>query len=248
MPGPAILKGEAWALIPARGGSRSIPLKNLAKLAGHPLMEYGLRAAAASRAIRAIFCSTDHPVIARFAKRHGAQVVRRPDHLCRDDSPTAEAVRDFIMQMARKGPVAEMIALVEPTSPFLLPSHIDAAVRLLRRHPGCDSVQTITRPPPNHHAYNQRRLDNGWVRFRFPSLRRGKSNKQSKPVFFVHGNLRVFRTQSFLRSGCIFGRRSLPLEIGRIYGLDADSREDFRWAGALLKAKLIRLPHWRRQL
>ena len=80
---------SAWALIPARGGSKSIPRKNLALIAGMPMLDYGLRAAQAAGCFERIVCSTDNDEIAAHAERLGASVDRRPVQLAGDETPVA---------------------------------------------------------------------------------------------------------------------------------------------------------------
>ena len=232
---------KAWALITARGGSKSVPLKNLAPLAGKPLLAWGLEAAQKSSGLERIFCSTDHDGIADFCRGRGVEIQPRPGRLSGDNVSSLDVILYFVETAQKEfGGLPEMLALLEPTSPFVKPEQIDACIRLLESDPGADSAQTVTTPPPNHHAYNQREiLDDGSMVFRFAEERTGLVNKQSKPKFYVHGNFRVMRTKSLLENRDIFGKRSLPMEIGRLDAMDVDGPEDFKWAEALIAAGLV---------
>jgi len=177
-------KNLVMAFIPARGGSKSIPLKNMVLLGGRPLIEYAIEAAKASRSVSRIVCSTENRSIKEFCQAKGVEVQKRPRRLCGDDIRTQDVILDSLLTLRRKeGRVADLIVLLEPTSPFLLSKHIDDCVDLLRANPSADSVQSITLVPPNHHAYNQRFLDAGLVRFKFPEERRKFYNKQLNPRF-----------------------------------------------------------------
>ena len=123
-----------WAFVPARGGSKSIPLKNLVPVAGVPLLNYGVRAVQASGRISRIICSTDHDDIAVCARELGIEVDCRPRHLATDDAAVADVAREFL---ARKGS-PDILVLVQPTSPFLLPEHVQALLSgWQRRRFGC---------------------------------------------------------------------------------------------------------------
>lgn len=233
-----------WGFIPARGGSKSIPLKNLTTLGGRPLIEYAIKAAHASATISRTICSTDSDKIKDFCLEHAIDVQKRPSELAGDNVSTVDVIIFFLQSIHREeGMIAEMIALLEPTSPFLLPSHIDDCATKLRENKTADSIQTITSPPPNHHAYNQRIMDSGLVKFRFKEERAKQYNKQLKSEFFIHGNLRIFRSLSVLKKRDIFGDRSLAFNIPYTYAFDADGPEDFKLAECLLSCELVKLPH-----
>ena len=232
---------KTWALITARGGSKSVPLKNLAPLCGKPLMAWGLEAAKKSARLERIFCSTDHDGIAEFCRQRKVEVQPRPERLAGDNVSSLDVILYFV-ETAREqfGGLPGMLALLEPTSPFVKPEQIDACVRLLENDPTADSAQTVTTPPPNHHAFNQREIrDDGSMVFRFSEERKGLVNKQSKPRFYVHGNFRVMRVRSLLENRDIFGKRSLPIEIGRLDAMDVDGPDDFIVAEALIRAGLL---------
>ncbi|MBM3556283.1 MAG: acylneuraminate cytidylyltransferase family protein, partial [Alphaproteobacteria bacterium] len=117
----------AWGLVPARGGSKSIPYKNLVPLAGRPMLDYGVRAAQKSGRLARLFGSTDDDrIAARFAEL-GVEVDRRPTALATDDAAVADVARDFLIRRRQAGDtLPEILALVQPTSPFLRPSDIVA--------------------------------------------------------------------------------------------------------------------------
>jgi len=239
-----VVKNKIWGFIPARGGSKSVPLKNLEPLAGRPLLEYAINAAKSSESISRIICSTDNYMIATLCENKGIEVQLRPVRLSGDNVSTLDVIVYFLNRILREeGQLAEMIALLEPTSPFLLPKHIDKCFRILGADKRADSVQTITTPPPNHHAFNQRYLDNGLVKFCFPEKRAGMFNKQLKPEYYVHGNLRIFRSLSLLSKHDLFGDRSLSYAIDSIYAIDVDGPDDFEVAECLIRCGKVLLPH-----
>ena len=232
-----------WAVIPARGGSRTIPMKNMVPLNGRPLIDYVITAARATAAISRVVCSTEHDAIAEFCRARDVEVRRRPDALALDNVPSVDVVLDVLASIQRTGePLAEIVVLLEPTSPFVLPAHIEGCVSLLKGDPSADSAQTITPVGPNSHAYNQRRLRDGAVEFVCPEERARYPNKQLKPAFYVHGNVRVVRSRCLLEKRDLFGGRSLPVVISRLHALDVDGPEDLTMAECLLQGRAVWLP------
>ncbi len=233
---------EVWALIPARGGSKSIPLKNLVILEGHPLIEYVINAAKKSKRFSRIICSTEDEQIAQVCIQNGIEVHNRPRELAKDDTPVLDVFVHLLQDIGRKeGKIANILPVLQPTSPFVLPEHIDHCIELLETDPSADSSQTITSMPHNFHAYNQRIIENGFVRFRFKKERKTCYNKQSKPTHYIFGNLVVTRASTVLEKGEIFGTKSLPHLIDFNYALDIDQQQDLELAEWLLKTGKVKL-------
>jgi len=233
---------KCWALIPARGGSKSIPYKNIAELRGRPLIGYVVHAGLQCPEVERIICSTDDQRIADVCLELGCDVDERPHSLGQDDTKIADVIVEFIERNEREGvKIPPLIALLQPTSPFINPDHITKCVEHLRSNPEHASVQTVIPCPHNHHAINQRHVVNGVLDFVAPESREKAFNKQSKPEHLLFGNLVVFRTAKFIEQRNVFARPSAPLEIETLYGFDADGPEDFKLAAAILNSKLVEL-------
>lgn len=234
---------RAIGLIPARGGSKSIPLKNVALVAGRPLISYVIAAGHKARSLSALYCSTDHAAIAAASRDGGVEVLERPTSLGEDDTPVTKVILHVLETLARRdGRLPGLVALLQPTSPFVLPSHIDACVEALRDAALADSAQTVTPVIHNAHAYNQRVIEEGLVRFRFLEERCLAYNKQRKPKHYVFGNLVVSRTRSLLSGKDCFGDISVPVEIPRTYALDVDTAEDLDYARYLVETGRVDIP------
>ncbi len=244
MAAPYRYSQEIVGLVPARGGSKSVPLKNLHPLAGRPLIDYAVRAGFASRSLDRVFCSTDSADIAEAARKAGATVSERPAHLATDSAHVAGAIAHFLRSLLeREGALPAAVALLQPTSPFILPEHIDAAALALERDRDAQSVLTVTTPPHNHHAYNQREVRDGYVRFRFEEERRVAYNKQKKPKFFVFGNLIMTRSARLIDDEEVFAAPCVPMEIPFPYAADVDTAPDFELAEWYLSSGKVRLAH-----
>jgi len=235
---------EAWALVPARGGSKSIPYKNLVPLAGQPLLDYGIRATLASdRCARIVGSTEDEKIAARFAAL-GIECDRRPPSLAGDDTAVADVAREWLLRLRAGGEhLPEVLVLVQPTSPFLLPRHVGILIDAMAADPAARSGQTVVGCPHNAHAWNQRAFENGRVCFVYAEERRRGYNKQAKPKHWLFGNLVAARVDALLDGEGFFAEPSAAVEIERPYDFDLDTAADVAIAEALIAGGVVRLPH-----
>ena len=137
---------DVLGLIPARGGSKGIPRKNLAPVAGKPLVAWTVEAARAARELTRVVVSTDDDEIAAAA---GVEVLRRPEAIAADDTPMFEVIRHAADELR-----PDVVVLLQPTSPLRRAGHVDEAVRLLL-DTGADSVVSVVEVP---HRYGPESL------------------------------------------------------------------------------------------
>lgn len=234
---------RAWAFIPARGGSKGIPLKNISPLGGRPLLDYASRAALASGCFERIVCSTDHPLIAARARELGLEVDARPAELAGDAATTQAAMLEWLSRQAGQE-LPEFIFVVEPTSPFLRADDIRALLERFRADVEAVSAQTVALPPHTHHAWNQRRMEGDRVSFAFAE-RKTVNFKQEKPILYIFGNLLACRTAKLLAGHGLFDEPSAGVRIEWPYDVNIDYPDDMRLAEALLHAGMVDLPHMR---
>ncbi len=233
---------EVLGLIPARGGSKSIPYKNIVKLGGHPLIAYSINAGRLSTRISRFTCSTDDPRIADVCSTYKCPVLERPEELAQDDTHIIDVIIDVLTKLDRnEGYRPDVIALLQPTSPFVLPGQIDESLQLLEHDNLAQSVQTIAAFPHNFHAFNQREIEGGYVRFKFAQERARCYNKQSKPTLFSFGNFLATRREALLERQ-VFAEPSLAVTVPSPYALDVDGPEDFELAEWYLNTGKVELP------
>jgi CMP-N,N'-diacetyllegionaminic acid synthase len=132
-------------LIPARGGSKGIPRKNLAPAAGKPLLAWTIAAALESRRITRTVVSTDSEEIAEQARALGAEALMRPSGLATDETPMLDVILHALEEVGR----CDAVVLLQPTSPLRRADHVDEAVDLLLES-GADSVVSVVEVP---HAF-----------------------------------------------------------------------------------------------
>jgi CMP-N,N'-diacetyllegionaminic acid synthase len=239
-----IIKDTTWGIITARGGSKSIPYKNIVPVYGKPLIAYTIEAARKAKTVQRLICSTDSGKIAETARAYGAEVIVRSSDLSGDLTPSIDVMIDVAETLNQnEAVVAEILILFQPTSIFVTPGQIDAAVRALLENPLANSSQTVVKVPHQYHAHNQRQIyDNGKdIGFVFQKEREEGYSKQTKPVYYTYGNLILTRTRSLLENRTLFGRPSIPIVIPLYYAFDLDIQEDIEMAELMLRHNLVTL-------
>jgi CMP-N,N'-diacetyllegionaminic acid synthase len=236
--------GENWCIIPARGGSKGLPRKNIALLNGRPLISYTIQTALSASRVDRVFVSTDNEDIAAVAKEYGAEVpFLRPAELAQDDSPTLPAVQHVVRTMEQLSSLSpEMVTLIQPTSPFIRVDQIDDAAQLLAGRRDADAVTTVVEVDHVNHPFNIRRIDQrGFVDFLMPEEHYRYPNRQSKPPFYRFGNLYVTRVAVLMQGNSLFGHRCLPLVVDSVSCFDINDKADLALAECMVLSDLIAL-------
>lgn len=221
-------------LVPARGGSKGIPRKNLALLAGRPMLDYTLDAALGAKSLDMIAVTTDDPAIEAAAKRRGVPVIRRPAALAGDRAPMISAVEHALKSVGAVGADVEAVVLLQPTSPLRTARHVDEAVSRWRKS-GADSLISVNKVW--QHPCECLQLAPGGLKPAV-SLPCGAAGRQDMPKFvFLNGAVYVTRTSMLLRRGRFWDRRSAVYDMDPLAGLDIDEPYQLAVAEALLRQK-----------
>jgi CMP-N-acetylneuraminic acid synthetase len=228
------------AVIPARGGSKGLPGKNIRPLAGLPLIEHSIRLAALCPEIDRTVVSTDSQEIANAARSAGAEVVDRPSSLAQDDTPMLPVLQ-HALDVAGQESYTRLL-LLDPTSPARLPEDVERAHALLAANDAADGVVSVSEPGfnPIWHAVVERE---GYLEQLFPEGRRFGRRQDVPRVLRIAATLYLFRV-SFLqteRETWLAGRH-LPLEIPDLRALHIDGPDDFVAAEALIRCGAVSLP------
>jgi len=143
---PAVL-----AIVPARGGSRSIPGKNIRPFGPHPLLAYSIAAGNQAQRVTRVIVSTDDEAIAEVGQRYGAEIpFLRPKALAQDDTPDLPVFQHALEWLEREqGYSPEVVVQLRPTSPLRPRGCVDQAVQILLDHPGADCVRAVVAPSQN---------------------------------------------------------------------------------------------------
>lgn len=229
---------EAIALIPARGGSKRIPKKNIVKLFGKPLIYWTINAAKNSKYIDRIIISTDDEEIAEIAKYYGGEVPwLRPKELAEDNIPTVDVlIHAFEWIREKYNDIYKYGVLLEPTAPLRLPSHIDGAIELIKNS-DCDCVVSVSEVPHTLNPDELLVIKSGYL---FPykdveNLDKRKLRGKQEDVFVQNGIVYTFKIDSLLKNKSLYGKKTLPYLIDWHFFLDIDTLEDFRIANLIFE-------------
>lgn len=216
---------EVLALIPARGGSKSIPRKNLIMLAGKPLIAYTIEQALAARCITRTIVSTEDEEIATVARAFGAEVpFRRPLEFAQDLSPDIDVFRHALTWLQEnEGYRPDLMVHLRPTGPIRRVEVIDRAIELLAEHPEADSLRSVSWPDQT--PYKMWRIVDGYLE---PLLQvENLPDSHSLPrqilpeVYWQNGYVDVVHPHAVLEMNSMCGHTVLPLVIQEpVYELD----------------------------
>jgi CMP-N,N'-diacetyllegionaminic acid synthase len=217
-------------LVPARGGSKGVPGKNVRPLAGHTLLEYTARAARESGVLDRVILSTDSIEIADAGRRAGLEVpFMRPTALAADDTPMVPVIEHALAETARHGWSPDIIVLLQPTSPLRRPDHIRDAVNLLRETKA-DSVVTVVEVPRHLSPDYVMRIDEGRLKPFLPDGARVTRRQDARPAYSRDGTVYAFRRATIETFGGIYGDDCRPLLIDASDSLSIDTLDDWNEA------------------
>ena len=222
------------SIIPARGGSKGLPGKNILPLCGKPMIAYTIEAAKQSKYIDHVIVSTDDQKIAEIALQYGAEVpFLRPDFLASD---TAQAVDNYIYTIERLSkewntPIEEFVVL-QPTSPLRIAEDIDGAIEMFMEKKA-DSVISYT--PEAHPVRWHKYLDenNAFIDIFDTTI----ANRQDlKTSYYPNGAVYVFRF-SIIKKRKYYTDKSYGFVMPRVRSVDIDYKEDFDYVEFLMSRR-----------
>jgi CMP-N,N'-diacetyllegionaminic acid synthase len=222
---------NVFALVPARGGSKGIPQKNIAPLNDQPLIAYTLKAAATSGVVDTTYVSSDDDQILSVAHYYGAERLKRDPHLARDESPIDPVVAEFIHRIKLAG--KDIVVLLLPTSPLRTATHIAEALAEFRDFPTCRSLISV------YEINNQ--LIKAYVgggEFLQPLAGANSAymRRQDLPSLYMpNGAISIFKVDDFLREERIPRTHEIPYLMAHSASLDVDTPEDLAVAEQRLR-------------
>src|SRR5512146_3332460 len=232
---------EILALIPARGGSKGIPRKNIRLFAGYPLIAWSIAAAKQSSFVTRLIVSTDDPEIAAVARECGAETpFLRPSELAQDnttDLPVFEQALAWLDE--NEGYQPEVLVQLRPTSPIRPKDCVDNAVKILLAHGDADCVRGVVPAGQNPHKMWRFAGENQPMK---PLLQvegiaepYNAPRQSLPPVYWQTGHIDAIRAETILRKGSMSGDVILPLLIDPRFTVDIDSLNDWRRAEWLVQ-------------
>jgi N-acylneuraminate cytidylyltransferase len=232
-------KPDVLGLIPARGGSKSIPRKNIKDLAGYPLIAYSIAAGRQSNLISRVIVTTDDEEIAGVARSFGAEVpFMRPAELARDDTTDYPVVRHALDWLAEhESWMPDIVVQLRPTSPVRPIGSIDESINLLMNDPAADSVRAIT--PSGQNPYKMWRTENG--PYLSPILATDLVEPYNMPrqnlpaTYWQTGHVDTFWFDTVLNQGSLTGKNILPLVIDATFSVDIDTLDNWQFADWVIR-------------
>ena len=225
------------ATIPARGGSKRFPGKNLALLEGRSLLAYSVEAAFGCEAVDRVVVSTEDDAINRAAQECGAEVINRPPDLATDDAELGPVCRHALLEAENRDQCCyDVHVLLQPTSPLRTSEHINLGLQLLDDSE-CDSILSVR--SCSEDPYVARVVKDGVLHPFLPITDSDLQHKQDLPrVYYPNGALYITYRSVLLRTHHVLGSRTVPLLMTIEDSVDIDREFDMSVANLMLRRRL----------
>jgi CMP-N,N'-diacetyllegionaminic acid synthase len=218
-----VLNGKTFlAIIPARGGSKRLPHKNILELAGKPLIFWSIDSGLKSKYIDKVVVSSDDNEILSISKKYGAEIIKRPDYLANDTAKTFDAIKHTIENIQKY----DYIVLLQPTSPLRNESHIDQAIELLELKK-TDAIVSVCEMEHSPLWSNTLPQDDNMNSF----LKDEVLNKRSQDLekyYRINGAIYICKTEKLLSEESFFLKDNIfAYKMDRLDSIDIDEEIDF---------------------
>ena len=222
---------ELLGIIPARGGSKGIPGKNIKMLGGKPLMQYAALAAQSSGIFSHLILTTDSEEIAETGRKCRIDVpFMRPPELARDDTPMLPVLQHAVRWGRDQGWAIDAIAILQPTAPFRQASDLRAAFELLKSRAEIDSVVSVAAVPEHYSPYFLMKIEGERL---LPFMADGLkvTRRQDAPKAYSRtGDFYFTRVETLMQQNSIYGTNCLPFVVNHPNRVNLDTPEDWQEA------------------
>jgi len=228
------MTGNVICIIPARGGSKRFPRKNVALLLGKPLIAYTIESAKKSGIFARIVVSTEDKEIAEISKKYGAEVLERSAELASDTARVPEVCLDVINQYEEKGEKYNTVCILLPTSPLRKPEHLVEALKKFKDS-GADYLMSTT-----DYRYSPfRALKENEKGFLEPFFdKKYMTRDQLNPKVVVHnGCIILMKTEKFKEDRDYYGEKVAGYHMPFEYSIDINEPVDLKIAEVILKSE-----------
>lgn len=219
---------KVLGLIPARGGSKGIPGKNIKLLAGKPLIEYTIDAALNARLITDVVVSTDSPEIAEISRKLGAQVpFIRPASLALDTTGSIEVVCHAVKLLYEGGYEYDVVCLLQPTSPFRKPGFIDEAIELFSKSDYDSLISVLPLPEKFNPHWIFEECDNNTLKIATGEKEIIKRRQDLPKAFYRDGSLYLTRSSVIISKKSLYGNTIGYIVSDPLFNVNIDTPEDW---------------------
>lgn len=225
-------------IMPARGGSKQIPAKNLRQLCGKPLIAYTIEAALQSAGLSDFCVSTDNEYIIEISESFGTRnFIRRPDELATDSAPMMPVIRHAIETYeASQNIHVDAVVILFPTLPLRTVEDIDSSITTFLQGQPANSLTTVHSVDPRI-PYYLCRAEQGRVRSMKGAWPKKSNRQQFKPLYLLDGAVEISRREHVFSSIAFQDDNPLYYEIPNDHVLDIDDEGDWRLVEAMMQAK-----------
>lgn len=229
------------AIVPARGGSKGLPGKNIKNLCGKPLIAYTLEAALKSKEIERVIVSTDSQEIASIAKQYGAEVpFLRPACLAEDESSAVDVYLhavEYLMNLS--GQSIPKFAVLLPTVPLRDENEIDAAVRMFKEKDATTLISVVEADVPVSWYYCMD--ETGTVRNAgFDTINVMRNRQKNSKYYIPNGAIYILDYQLLKKERTYYSKNTLGYTMSKEKSVDIDTIDDFEYAEHLMQKRMNR--------
>jgi CMP-N-acetylneuraminic acid synthetase len=226
------------AIIPARGGSRRLPRKNILPILGKPLLFYPVQAALKTALFDQVIVSTEDEQIKQVAGDCGARVMDRPEQLACDQASVVQVCQDVLAQLAGKGGLPTQFCCIYATAVFITPEDLQASFLMMEQFVDADMVMGVS--PFNLQPLQAlESCENGYLKPRWPAYSRQQSQCHPK-LMASNGTFYWAKTHAFLKNKTFYPERLAGYELPWLRAIDIDTPDDYENAQRLAPLFLSR--------
>ncbi len=225
------------AIIPARGGSKGLPGKNIKELCGKPLIAWSIEHAQNSKYVDEIFISTDSREIADVAEKYGAPCPElRPAELARDTAPSSEFIVYTLEKMKKEGKHFDYFILLEPTSPLRDVEDVDKSIEMLIDKPAVESIVGVAMSGTIHPNYMVT-INNEGLLQQYTKEEIVYRRQDLQKVYFFEGSVYVSTVDAFLKKRSFYHDKTMPYIVPEWKSHEVDDYVDFKVIETIMKLK-----------
>ena len=226
---------EVLAVIPARGGSKGIPKKNIVDFCGKPLIDYTFDAAKKAKSISKIVVSTDDEEIKNFSESRNIEVIMRPKYLSQDNTSTKDVISHVVFEGDLQNEY-DLVLTLQPTSPLRKAFHIDESITLMKNNPNADSLVSCIKVPHNFNPSSLMKLNIEGYLYE-TDITKKQYRRQDKEVFYARNGAAIYITKINKIQEYIFGGNIIPYFMDFHHSIDIDEFSDLHIAEVFYKSK-----------
>ncbi|SES96042.1 N-acylneuraminate cytidylyltransferase [Methanococcoides vulcani] len=227
------MKPKTIAIIPARGGSKGIPRKNVRLLAEKPLIAHSIEAALNSKYVEQVLVSTEDQEIVDVSREYGADIIKRPEELAQDSSPTIDTIFHVINSLEIQNNSVDVVALLQPTSPLRTADDIDDAIELFLKSE-CESLISVCEAghPPFWHS----KIEEGYLKPIFDEKYLNMRRQDLPKTYLPNGAIYLSTPKNLKKYRSFYCPKTIPYIMPIQRSIDIDTEIDFITAEILLKS------------